>query len=372
MKIPEIKALTGIRGLAALCVFYSHMLETLALRGVSFETPAFLKTMLLNGGKWVDVFFVLSGFVLAMVYRDWFTTQVTSSAYATFLRRRVARIYPLHFVMLLASLLMVTAAKEFGIAARGGLDNFQYSQLPYTFALIHAWGFMPDSGDWNPPSWSISIESLAYLLLPFVLLATIRRFAGRPWLPFAAAVLAGALLNLWLPWKNFALGGIVRGVSEFVLGCMAYNLYHANQVAWFKSHTGSLLMLACMFLVFGLFEPTGFHIALVTVPVLWALTGNNLASKLFAWRPMFFLGEISYSVYLGHFVFSTVAYRIINVQWMQTGMLPAVLGLAMITAFVLGVSTCTYYLIERRSRLLLDGRRSKPRVISPVFREAQE
>ena len=91
----EIRALTGLRGIAALIVFWGHTHEWLISRGLSADVPQVIQRLLLSGGRQVDIFFVLSGFILGLIYRDWFTRGMTQAAYWEFLRRRVARIWPL-------------------------------------------------------------------------------------------------------------------------------------------------------------------------------------------------------------------------------------------------------------------------------------
>src|SRR4029077_14186047 len=72
----EIRALTGVRGVAAITVFLAHTRETLQSRGVSLDIPDPIVRLFLCGGRQVDIFFVLSGFILAMLYRDWFVDGV--------------------------------------------------------------------------------------------------------------------------------------------------------------------------------------------------------------------------------------------------------------------------------------------------------
>jgi peptidoglycan/LPS O-acetylase OafA/YrhL len=102
---------------------------------------------------------------------------------------------------------------------------------------------------------------------------------------------------------------------------------------------------------------TGFVVAFFTAPLLLAVCGNNAIVKLFSNYPVFFLGEISYSIYLGHFLFSALAYRLVSTQWMQSGPMQMAAGLSFITVFVLAAATATYLAIERPARDLLRNRK---------------
>ena len=64
----EIRPLTGIRGIAALTVFLAHTQETLLLKGIDLSAPTLIERLLLSGGRQVDIFFVLSGFILTLIY----------------------------------------------------------------------------------------------------------------------------------------------------------------------------------------------------------------------------------------------------------------------------------------------------------------
>ncbi|MFT3905565.1 MAG: acyltransferase [Steroidobacteraceae bacterium] len=349
----EIRALTGLRGIAALIVFLTHTRDTLAGRGLQIDVPALLERLVFRGGPQVDIFFVLSGFILTLIYRDNFRDCVTASSWIEFQQRRLARIYPLHLFMLLLVLAFVMLARLTGAYVINGLDRFTLSSLPAHLLLVHAWGFLPGNGTWNPPSWSISIEFLAYLLFPFFL-HFVTGFATRRALAFFFMVVAAGLLANWAtPWGLTGFAGIARGLSEFALGCATVYLMAGRLATFLRGTLGGIAALSLLAAAFSLTPDIGFAIGLAAAPLLLALTGDSLVSAFFGNRVIYFLGEISYSVYMAHFLFSSIAYRLISIQWMQTGTVQLLLGLTGIVAFVLLVSTATYYGIERPGRDLL-------------------
>lgn len=354
----EIRALTGLRGIAAITVFFAHTRETLESRGLPLQVPELVRRLFLSGGRQVDIFFVLSGFILALIYRDWFAESLSKQTYIEFLRRRFARIYPLHAFMLLLVLCFVLAAHFLHANTANGLERYTFRSLPAHFFLIQAWGFSgEDPGSWNPPSWSISIEALAYLLFPFFMWFTSRYEMIRPWLLLTLGIACGFALNAWTYWGLAGVPGISRGLSEFALGCIAAGFYGKPVAIWLQSNIGSALAAALIVICFALTPDTGFIVGLCTVPLLLALSGDNTVSRLLSMQPIYFLGEISFSVYLGHFLFTTISYRLISPAWMATGTLPLVMGLFAIATFVLALSTLTYYFIERPARGIL---RSQP------------
>jgi peptidoglycan/LPS O-acetylase OafA/YrhL len=357
----EIRALTGLRGIAALVVFFAHTRDTLQSRGLSLDVPTVLVRLFLSGGRQVDIFFVLSGFILAMIYRDWFSNHVGKKSYVKFLQRRFARIYPLHTFMLLLVIAFVVAAMVFHAHTVNGLDRFHFSTLPAYFLMVQAWGFLgDDAGEWNPPAWSVSIEALAYLVFPFFIWLTSRFGQRRPWVLFAVLAACGFLLNSITHWGLTGFPGIARGLSEFALGCATVNFVGTPVARRLQTAPGSIIALGALAMCFALTPDTGFAIGLFTAPLLLALCAENPVSGLLGNRPVYFLGEISFSIYLGHFLYSTIAYRLVSVPWMKTGPLPLAAGLAGIAMFVLAAATLTYFAVERPGRDLLRGRKAPP------------
>jgi peptidoglycan/LPS O-acetylase OafA/YrhL len=354
----EIRGLTGLRGIAALIVFFAHTRETLESRGVSLEVSTLLKRLFLSGGRQVDIFFVLSGFILALIYQSWFGEEVKRSSYVKFLQRRFARIYPLHAFMLILTIGVVVAAHLMHSQTVNGLDRFTVASLPATFLLVHAWGFVGgDGGPWNPPSWSVSIEALGYLVFPLFIWSTARIAKSAPWALVGGLAVCGFLVNWMVPWGLAGTEGIARGLTEFTFGCATANLFSSPVSTWLQSRIGSLVAAAGLVLCFALTPDTGFVIAFFTAPLLLALSGDNAVSRVLGSGPIYFLGEISYSIYLGHFLLSTISYRLISPVWMQSGPLQTTLGIIGIIVFVLSVATLMYHFVERPGRDLLRGRK---------------
>lgn len=365
----EIRALTGIRGIAALIVFLAHARETLMARGLDLEMPPTAKLLFMTGGRQVDIFFVLSGFILALTYKDWFDNRLAWPTYLKFLRRRFARIWPLHAFMLTLTVAVVLGAQLVHAKILNGLGRFSFATLPWDYLLVHAWPYFSHSATeemvWNPPSWSISIEACAYLLFPLFLFCSTSVRRRHPWLLVVASVVFGFACNALVPWDRTSFTGLARGLSEFGLGCVTANLVASPAAAWLRSNVGAAVAAGVLVIVFALPPETWFGIGLVTAPVLLALCGRNFLSAALGAAPVYFLGEISYSIYLGHFLFGSIAYRLVSTQWMKTGFIPTVVGFVVITAFVVALSTLTYYTIEKPGRNLLGGKR-KPQAAAAL------
>ena len=94
----QIGALTSLRGIAAIVVVILHFAySTLPEAGVILSrSTRFFR----DGYLFVDLFFILSGFIMTHVYLESFLMGVNKTSYWTFIRARFARIYPLHLFTL--------------------------------------------------------------------------------------------------------------------------------------------------------------------------------------------------------------------------------------------------------------------------------
>ena len=130
----DLKPLTTLRIFAALWVVLADYWGDRLGAG----SPPALVT---HGNYGVELFFVLSGFILSHVYLE------------SFGEKRLARIYPLHLATLLAVGVMGGAALLLGV--RMTHPVLYWPALLPNLLLVNAWGFARDAG-WNHPAWSIS------------------------------------------------------------------------------------------------------------------------------------------------------------------------------------------------------------------------
>jgi peptidoglycan/LPS O-acetylase OafA/YrhL len=144
----HIRGLTGLRGIGALWVVLFHLTFG---RGIPVIDLGFLG---------VDLFFILSGFVLSYVS---ITNIDTVPRYLEFLRQRLTRIYPLHLFTLCILAMIVLFVP--GFSERYNVPRFEPDAFVASLLLIQNWFYwLP--GCWNAPSWSLSAEWFAYLTFP--------------------------------------------------------------------------------------------------------------------------------------------------------------------------------------------------------------
>ena len=161
-----IRQLTGIRFVAAAWVLLYHLqgplntIHVLAIPG--------LDDVLRVGRLGVDLFFALSGFILTHTYLRRMGPSLRARGAADFWWLRLARIYPVHLTMIaIAGVAVVGQAKVTGEALNR--DWLNPIDLLKNVLLIQEWGPEPQRG-WNFVAWSLSMEWLAYLIFPLLVL----------------------------------------------------------------------------------------------------------------------------------------------------------------------------------------------------------
>ncbi|MET4763192.1 acyltransferase family protein [Bradyrhizobium ottawaense] len=202
------------RFVAALGVFIFHL--KLIDTGIS---PAW------NGsyGLFVDMFFILSGFVISYSYPS---DARGVAAYSRFMIRRIARIYPLHLLSLLIFVVLIGVGLE--RTARSTPLDFLYNLL-----LLQAWG-VTDHLSFNSPSWSISAEFFCYLIFPLLMLL------ARKMQPIVLGAIVAALylvlahghLPIWqersqMYGANFDYG-MLRALPSFLNGILLAILFRMS------------------------------------------------------------------------------------------------------------------------------------------------
>ena len=293
-KSETIPALTGLRGVAALGVVTYHFSNYWAPAGSrhSASGPAYLG---------VDLFFVLSGFLMGINYGTLFQGGWNGDGFRTFLRRRFERIYPLYFLLIALAFLLQRVHQIGG-----------WTKLPALISdilLLQSTGlatFFPQLGG-APigPSWSISTELVAYLLLP-LLVAIVAR--GGRWREGGGFLLS--LLGLIAVSK--LSGGGYRGPLDLVspttfwpvLRCVAD--FTIGLCAWrFRQRGGSanplgFVALGAIALGWTLPQSDCMIVAFIPLLILSLCNPAALLSRVLSSPVAIFLGEASFALYLIH------------------------------------------------------------------------
>jgi peptidoglycan/LPS O-acetylase OafA/YrhL len=377
-KLPAIHSLTGLRFIAALAVVMFHMVSPP-------EWPAFVGRWFARGHVSVQLFFVLSGFILAYNYLG----SDKPVERGPFWRARFARIYPVYLVAVVLAApfawrtLTVTYGYPFDLAA------------VHLVALAAAVGLMLQAffpvpelvQAWNTPAWSLSCEMFFYALFPWagprlarlsrrglwVALLAVGALMGvghalvLPAMPPHASlwIFSGAPIWIQHPFFNLPLflGGILLG-----------RLYLLSRGGPFGRWAGTVASVASVATLVYLGLPAGAHYEAYFIPCLVPLLAVLLfalawdrgpAAWLLSRKPMVLLGESSYALYILH----SPVWGFFNYFWSHVLHLDPLSRLYHLayTATVVAVSVAAYLLIERPARTWLSARlKGKPRDARPA------
>jgi peptidoglycan/LPS O-acetylase OafA/YrhL len=303
--LPRVQALDGVRGLAILIVMIHHF--TVIPQGPLIDDAVHGVSRL--GWTGVDLFFVLSGYLITSILVEY---KGDARYFSTFYARRVLRILPLYYVVLLLVLVILPPFIEVG-TMHGSSVWFWLHASNIRFAI---WGFSHRTLN---IAWSLSIEEQFYLVWPLVVHLVPRAWMARVSLGvFAASVLCR--FGLELAGANFTttyvatparLDGLALGAF---LACLPPEKIRASQ------KTATLVTAGAAVVVLGVLAYTrmlnmerrwGPTVGYAALAVMWsgvlvlALTAPRV-TRLFSWRGLAILGKYSYALYLFHTTVSTL------------------------------------------------------------------
>ena len=313
-RLPE---LDGIRGLAILLVLVYHYFGK-GIHPAIHSWQAYALVPLRFGWSGVDLFFVLSGFLIGGILCD---AKNSNSYYRTFYLRRIHRIFPLYFIWMAFFVVGLWFIGPHSASPLQVLFNRDLPLWPYFFFLQNF--FMTSHQAFGPLwvsiTWSLAIEEQFYLLLPF--LVRNLSYRGIAWLAASSIFCAPIVrLVLWLS-GNYYMGPYTLLPSRAdALGFgVLIALACRNQAAWewLASHRRplylALLTLGCgvAFLtvfayrpiverylyVFGVSWLAAFYASLLVLVIV-----NPGRVETFCFRSRFLMkfGTVAYAVYILH------------------------------------------------------------------------
>ena len=247
-------SLTGIRGVVAIWVVIFHFGQ--GVPGFSIMPGLYSYALVLNGFRGVDLFFILSGFIMMHVHAKDFE-RVDIEGFRRFALLRLFRIYPVNFAALLIILAICLALPDYvgwfrSWASKIPLESYTPLSFVQTATLSNRW-LVPDFGLWNIVTWSLSVELMAYLILPF--LASLLLKIHSPGLcllaAFSSLAVMVALLLAFHNWAGDSVTrlGILRGFGGFIAGA-AMRRYvslvpsHERMASW--ASLGALVMIGVL------------------------------------------------------------------------------------------------------------------------------
>jgi peptidoglycan/LPS O-acetylase OafA/YrhL len=343
----QIHALTSLRFFAALYVVFFHVFPH-----SQGATPLILKFIDL-GFVSVSFFFLLSGYILAIVYLP----RCSQLDLRRFYIARFSRVYPLFFLTLLADT-PILLHKRVGLYGLKAATLKTAATLVGHMLLLQAWTRKLQFA-LNEPSWSLSVEALFYLSFPVVGRALWRLNGRRIWIASAALYVGGQFI-IKLSSSSLNVDQVkfnpLLHLSTFALGVLLARAQRGRNPSgspvmprsWILYGTFLLSTIAFLFVVE--FRPllpyTNVHdglLAPIFAALIWALSYSDfLISRWLSQRWLVVLGESSFALYLVH---------IVILHWCR-GDDEQMPGVAFIPYLLLcvGVSVLLFYTFEAPAR----------------------
>jgi peptidoglycan/LPS O-acetylase OafA/YrhL len=349
---PHLDALRILASAGIVILHYANYIEdTAAGRFVYSYTQHF--------NLFVDLFFTISGFVIASQYLG---RVGNGASIGRFLWRRLARIYPLH-IATLAFYVLIAALLHLGLVRVENAARYPLSDIPAQILLLHA--FDGDRLTFNFPSWSLSAEMFCYVLFPFVAFIGLRRPKLVIALAVAAAVGNTLFVYVWhtSPWPDWInQGGQFRALPAFFLG-VALCLFR-DRIA--RVPLGALLLPAfLLFIVAGWAFPVMASLGLVYLIAIAAVHCD--VAKVTTPLARFGLGRwayLTYSTYMLHMPVATFVVTVLGRFLPHRAGMPLALVLVAMVVLVF-VSMASFRLFEDPIRRWLNAAFDRRRDLGP-------
>jgi len=298
--------LDSLRGIAAIGIaFFWHLQHFGYTQEIASQQPYYsiFKWFYSYGWNLVDLFFVVSGFVMMYVYAEKIIHKQLK--FDDYIILRLSRLYPLHII----ALLLVTFFQLFRVSLHFSpfiYENNDVYHFLLNIFLLHG-GFFERGFSFNGPSWVITSELVAYIIFFFIISKIKSKYIA-----FFGMIILGIFIlkcRLYLPFFN---PNIARGLAGFFIGCITYKL---NDVFFQSKTRKNFLIVSGLILLFisiiAIDLQTNFttfqlgeyiSLPILVYPLLIMVVLNvSFLNKSMSLAPLIFFGHISYSIFLLHF-----------------------------------------------------------------------
>lgn len=321
--IPE---LDGLRGLAILLVIICHYVASAGHGSLGFW-PSRMLDALAAGWSGVDLFFVLSGFLIGGILLD---ARDAPHYFRAFYLRRVFRILPIYYLWIILFVGVVISGLAF-LPGKLPVTRQDLFRVPIQLLFLQNFfiGMPHFQWVWFVVTWSLAIEEQFYLLAPplvrflssrsfvVVLISTLavapllRFLLFRYWAPgtyFCAYLMpcrADALscgMLLAVAWRQHWVRELLRKHAAVLRRIFVFLLLGVATLLWWLAHPINLVTVTIGFSWLALFYGT-LLLTLVSQP-------NSGIAAIMRWKPLRWLGGVSYCVYLLHDAFNYFAHAI--------------------------------------------------------------
>lgn len=283
--------LESIRGIAAIIVALLHARFIL-------NSPLTENRLVLQGDLMVDLFFVLSGFVISYNYYN----KISSTTnLLVFQIRRFLRLYPLHlvtlFVFIVIEFIQWIYEQKTGVLGTGGA--FEKNNLrAFINNIFLTQSLFENSPTFNGPSWSISTEFYTYLIFGTTIL-TLKKDHSRRLFFLATIILSGLILYTFDASGNTTGLAIVRCIYSYFIGCFTWGIAKDINLNFKAIITNTLFILVFISLFINEVIPLQIYPLLFSAVILSLYKSQDgLIKKTLSKSKLVFFGTISYGIYM--------------------------------------------------------------------------
>lgn len=334
---PKIKELESIRGLAALVVVLFHFPMWNPILDIGIKN---------NGYLMVDLFFVLSGFVIFKAYAD----RISSGKdLLRFQFLRFGRLYPVHIVFLLTFALIdvskYIASIKFGITSPNAISAQNDSIASFVSNILLIASVLPNQPlTFNYPSWSISVEFYTYLIFGLSILY-VGKFRSLIFFLFATISLL-MIVNK----STLGFNDLLRCLTGFFIGCLTAMATNKIEVKFRSCISLSIAIAIIVFLQIKTSKDFDFLIYFLSAALIMSLVcaRHSLLIDFLNLRVLTFLGAVSYSVYMSHATIFWIVNQVVRVLSKKPERIilgQSVPQLSQIETLVVGASTVLLILL---------------------------
>ena len=355
----RINELDSLRGIAALAVFILHLKLIFPDNTLSDIITFSPLRIFIAGQEAVILFFVLSGFVLSLPYHNG-----KNIPYSKYLTRRICRIYIPYIVAVALSITAKQALYNGKIPTLNAwFNSFWWQSVTPQVITEHVFMIKAYGSNLNPVLWSLVYEMRLSILFPLIILATRHTSIKTSLFIASSCSVVAILLVLALSPPEIAVDYLytIHYASMFIIGATVakYKGWLSERLQALPIKSKYLLITVSMALFLYAYAPfsfaqsqdnvTMFCITVIrswlvsigsVVLILLAMTPNMFSAMLNS-KPAIFLGKISYSLYLVHFIAFLAILRLLHDK------MPLIAVTCISLVAGIAVSAVMYYSVEK-------------------------
>lgn len=317
-----------VRFLAAIAVVIHHFESNLGVpHSIAPGLPFF-----------VDVFFAISGIVIAYVYSERIANM---RGFIKFMQARVARLVPLHWLLTLAYVAISLSAGAAGLNLAEP-DRYNLECLPPVFTLIHSVAGC-ERNVFNYVSWSVSAEMALYLVFPVLLLTIYRSKIAL----LISSALTLVFLNVFMSgwWDLTYNGGALRAFPGFLLGLTFWKFHDEIKSLKVPGSAFMPTVLALLAIMVFVRNPQlTIHAAYIFVFFVFAMDCATAPNRFIAWLAP--LGVLTYSIYMLHPIANTILISLLAQKIMKLEGIAAITYAWGLVALLIPMGLFSYYVFE--------------------------